>query len=66
MNKENKPCPFCGNKYIELQCYPKPSYTEYIAVCDICWCEGPAYGRTPEEAWEKWNTRKGEGKDGQE
>lgn len=54
MNKENKPCPFCGSDelYVEDE-HP------FWAGCDHCGAQGPS-ASTPYEAWEKWNKRSGE------
>lgn len=55
MNKENKPCPFCGSIMIDIFANNPPFYV----VCCNCGVFGPDVN-TREEAWEKWNKRNGE------
>ena len=66
MNKESKPCPFCGradsvtrDKFYTLI----PSFSLYAVFCDKdkggCSAYGP-YKRTEEEAIEAWNRRANE------
>jgi Lar family restriction alleviation protein len=52
MNKELKPCPFCGGKAEAGYLYFRP----YI-VCRKCHAKIPCYNTYP-QAIEAWNTRK--------
>lgn len=54
MNKELKPCPFCGGEAFE---YYSGSQFEFCeVVCKECGCRSK--GKTEAEAIEAWNTRK--------
>ena len=56
MNKENKPCPFCGSK--DLKPIHAITIHDWVILCNSCKTQGPRMVDTPEEAWEKWNKRK--------
>lgn len=59
-----KPCPFCGSPGVG----PTKSRhirDEWRVECEDsgdtdCWAAPIVYGRTPEEAIRRWNTRRGE------
>lgn len=55
MNKENKPCPFCGSLCVKSDKTLASSYAWYV-WCLYCGAIGPK-GNTEQEAWEKWNKR---------
>lgn len=56
MNKELKPCPFCGGK----ACIMKTDYPPWVIYCTICGASvhGCVYGeKEGEKAIEAWNRR---------
>ena len=52
-----KSCPFCGSAEVEMIGGPN-SNGIFWAHCAQCHAEGPFPGCDPEQAAEKWNTRK--------
>ena len=57
MNKQNKPCPFCGNKYLYIIGVNDDTDCDQEKVlCADCGATGPFADNT-KEAWEKWNKR---------
>lgn len=58
MNKENKLCPFCKNKYLYVIGINNDMDCEQQKIlCADCGATGP-FADSPEEAWEKWNKRR--------
>jgi Lar family restriction alleviation protein len=53
-----KPCPFCGNKNVVMDCHHYDYLNDYLVLCNNldCVAEGPT-GRTEEKAAEAWNRR---------
>ena len=61
--EEIKPCPFCGESIILFyivsdggDCPPKGFKEDWAAECEKCLAEGP-WGKSRDEAIEKWNKR---------
>lgn len=55
MNNENKPCP-CGSTDLEVKW---DKFTQLCAVCCNKCLRCYGLSNIPEEAWEKWNERRG-------
>ena len=64
MENKFKPCPFCGSSIVDVfciddgwgNCHYKKADVTWSVECDSCIAEGP-WGKTKEEAIDKWNRR---------
>lgn len=58
--ERSKACPFCGeDPPLAAQVLGIPSFKTYVVGCENedCAINPQASGRTPEDAWAKWNAR---------
>ena len=55
--QEIKPCPFCGSDIIET--WYKRENRRWHVFCGECLADGPADGKSEQDAIKSWNTRAG-------